>query len=270
MSTAEHLTLPTDKILARIEDGIGWLTFNQPEKRNAISLGMWQGVTVAAQTFARDERVRVVVMSGAGGKAFASGADISEFDKNRSSAEAEDEYKRISAGGRQALMAVDKPLIAMIEGFCIGGGLATALLADLRIATPDSRFAIPAARLGVAYAAESLQRLVALTGPAVAKDIMFTARQLKADEALAIGLINRIVPADALQSEVAALGRTIAGNAPLTIRHARASIDMLTGDPAARDMARLDAMYRTCFDSADYREGRAAFAQKRSPVFTGR
>lgn len=264
------LSLPTPKILARVEEGVGWLTFNQPEKRNAISLEMWQAVAIVAEDFAADESVRVVVMHGAGGKAFAAGADISEFASSRSSAEAEATYAAISKGARIALEGLGKPLVAMIQGFCIGGGAATALLADLRVATPESRFGIPAARLGLAYGISSLQRLVALVGPAVAKDIVFTGRQLEAPEALAIGLINRIVEADALEAEVTALARLIAANAPLTIRHARAAIEMIAGDPAARDDASLDDLYRACFDSEDYREGRTAFMEKRRPVFRGR
>lgn len=262
------IDLPTEKILARSGDGIGWITFNQPEKRNAISLSMWQGVTVAAQAFGADPAVRVVVLSGAGGKAFASGADISEFERNRSDAEAEERYHQVGAAARAALLGMDKPLIAMVQGYCVGGGCAISLLCDMRIATPESRFGIPAAKLGVAYATESLSRLCALVGPSVAKDIMFTARLLPADEALASGLINQVVAPEALESAVAALAGQIAANAPLTIRHARAALDMVSG-ALPRDDARLDALYRACFDSEDYRDGRQAFMAKRKPVFRG-
>jgi enoyl-CoA hydratase len=270
MDGGTTISLPTDKILARSGNGVGWLTFNQPEKRNAISLSMWQGVVAAANAFAADDSVRVVVMLGAGGKAFAAGADISEFEATRNNAAAEDEYHRIAAGARLALHDMDKPIIAMVQGFCIGGGCATALLADLRIATPDSRFGIPAARLGVAYATESLARLVALVGPSVAKDIMFTSRFLTAAEALQAGLINQVVEPASLEETVAGIAQRIASNAPLTIRHARAAIDMLAGDPRRRDDSTLDAMYRACFDSDDFREGRTAFMAKRPPVFHGR
>jgi enoyl-CoA hydratase/carnithine racemase len=270
MDGSTAINLPTDKILARSGDGVGWLTFNQPEKRNAISLSMWGGVSAAAEAFAADESVRVVVMQGAGGKAFAAGADISEFEANRNSAAAEDEYRRVGSAARLALQKMDKPIIAMVQGFCIGGGCAIAMLADLRVATPDSRFGIPAARLGVAYATESLARLVALVGPSVAKDIMFTARFLTAAEALAAGLINQVVEAEALESTVAGIARRIATNAPLTIRHARTAIDMLAGGPSPRDDARLDGLYRACFDSEDFREGRTAFMAKRPPMFRGK
>jgi enoyl-CoA hydratase/carnithine racemase len=263
------LSLPTPKILASSGDGIGWIAFNQPEKRNAISRDMWAAVGVAAGIFGEDANVRVVVLSGAGGKAFASGADISEFATARASAEDEEKYHAISDNARTALRAMGKPLIAMIEGYCIGGGCATALLADLRIATPESKFGVPAAKLGVAYAMEGLQRLVALVGPSVAKEIMFTGRQFTAAEALATGLINRIVEPGALKSTVTELAQAIARNAPLSIYHSRETIDMLAGDPSAWDRAKIEALYNKCFDSADYREGRTAFMEKRTPVFKG-
>ena len=263
------ISLGTSKILARIEDGIGWLTFNQPEKRNAISLEMWEAVATAAERFAADPDVRVVVMNGAGGKAFASGADISEFAKVRDSAAAEANYSATSSLARKRLEALDKPLIAMIQGYCIGGGCATALVADIRITAEDGRFGIPAAKLGVAYAYHSLRRLVALVGPAVAKEIMFTGRQLDAQEALRVGLVNRVVPVEELEGVVTDLARGMARNAPLSIRASKEAIEQIAGDPARADEARFEAMYRACFDSADYAEGRAAFMAKRPPVFRG-
>lgn len=267
---AIEIALGTPKVLARIEDGIGWLTFNQPEKRNAISHSMWEAVGAAVERFAEDPAVRVIVMHGAGGKAFASGADISEFDRIRDSAEAEARYSAVSGAARKRLEGLRKPLIAMVQGYCIGGGCATAMVADMRIASEDSRFAIPAAKLGVAYAYSSLVRLVALVGPAVAKDIMFTGRQLDAREALAAGLVNRVVPAAELEATVIGLAQAMARNAPLTIRAAKEGIEQIAGDPALADRARFEAMYKACFDSADYAEGRKAFMEKRPPVFTGR
>jgi enoyl-CoA hydratase len=258
------------KILTRRADGVGWITINQPEKRNAISLAMWDAIAQAADDFAADDSVRVVVMHGAGGKAFASGADISEFDKVRANADAQVEYGRRSALARQKLEAMDKPLIAMIQGFCIGGGYATALIADLRIASSDSRFGIPAAKLGIAYGYESLMKLTALAGPAIAKEILFTARQLDAAEALAFGLVNRVVAPEALEATVIGLARDIARNAPLSIRASKAAIDQIAGDPALRDRAAIEALSRACFDSQDYAEGRKAFAEKRPPQFAGR
>lgn len=264
------IPLPTPKILAKKGDGIGWITFNQPEKRNAISMEMWAAVGTAAELFGKDDTVRVVVLGGAGGKAFASGADISEFATARASAADEEKYHTYADNARTALRAMGKPIIAMIQGYCIGGGCATALLADMRIATPESKFGVPAAKLGVAYALEGLHRLVALVGPSVAKEIMFTGRQFTAAEALAAGLINRVVEAAALEETVTALAQTIANNAPLSIFHSRETIDMLAGDPSAWDKARIEALYRKCFDSEDFREGRTAFMEKRKPKFKGR
>jgi enoyl-CoA hydratase/carnithine racemase len=271
MTTAiRNIPLPTTKVLARVENGIGWLTFNQPEKRNAISMEMWQAISTVADIFKDDASVRVVVLSGAGGKSFAAGADISEFEKSRASADNEAKYAKISTAARISLENLGKPVIAMIQGFCIGGGLGTALLADIRIATPESVFAIPAARLSIAYGATGLRRLVALVGPSVAKDILFSARKLSATEALSIGLINRIVDADKLVSEVTQYALTIAANAPLSIQYSRMTVDMIAGDLSDYDTARIDAMYKTCFNSADYAEGRRAFMEKRPPVFTGK
>lgn len=263
------LGLATEKMIARKGGGIGWIMFNQPEKRNAVSVEMWQAVAQIAGDFAADEAVRVVVITGAGEKAFVSGADISQFEKLRGDADAQAEYEKMTAAGRAALAALDKPTIAMIRGYCIGGGLAIALGADIRIASSDSRFAVPAAKLGLAYNAIGLKRLVDLVGPAQAKEIMFTARQYDAEEALRIGLVNRVVPVEALADTVETLARTIAGNAPLTIRAARVTINEMLKDAAERDTARMQEVFRTCFDSADYKEGRRAFMEKRTPVFTG-
>lgn len=262
--------LAEGRILSRKEAGIGWLTINQPEKRNAISLAMWDAIGAVAEDFAADPAVRVVVMHGAGGKAFASGADISEFDRIRADAAAQEAYGRRSGDARRKLEGLGKPLIAMIQGFCIGGGYATALMADIRIASEDSRFGIPAARLGIAYGYESLERLVALAGPAVAKEILFTGRQLDAAEALGFGLVNRVVPVAQLEATVSDLAGQIARNAPLSIRASREAIEQIAGDPARRDPGRIEALNRACFDSQDYAEGRRAFQEKRAPRFSGR
>ncbi|WP_291295136.1 enoyl-CoA hydratase [Elioraea sp.] len=263
------LSLSTEKMIARKGGGIGWIVFNQPEKRNAVSVEMWQAVEQIAADFAADEAVRVVVITGAGERAFVSGADISQFEKLRGDADAQAEYEKMTAAGRAALAAMDKPSIAMIRGYCIGGGLAIALGADIRIASDDSRFAVPAAKLGLAYNSTGLKRLIDLVGPAQAKEIMFTARQYDAGEALRIGLVNRIVPVEALAETVGTLATTIANNAPLTIRAARVTINEMLKDAAERDTARMQDVFRACFDSTDYKEGRRAFMEKRTPVFTG-
>ena len=177
------MQLNTTKMLAEVSDGVGWITFNNPQRRNAISLEMWEGLGTILEAFQHDDSVRVVVMKGAGDRAFVSGADISEFDTKRGNAEQKKLYGKVSANATRWLAGIDKPLIAMIRGFCIGGGLATALSADVRFATPSSTFGIPAARLGLGYEFSGLQALCGLVGPARAKDIMFTARYMDAEEA---------------------------------------------------------------------------------------
>jgi enoyl-CoA hydratase len=264
------MRLSTEKILAEVEGGIGWLTFNQPERRNAMSMEMWQGVADALESFQDDPDVRVVVMKGAGGRAFASGADISEFDRHRASAAQQKEYGAITARGNRWLRELEKPLIAMIQGYCVGGGLAMALTADVRIATPLSQFGIPAARLGLGYDFGSVAALARLVGPSVARDMLLSARFLAAEEALRVGLINRVVPEDDLEAEVRAYAGLIAANAPMTVRAAKAALREWEFDPADRDLARVEALVSACFDSEDYREGRRAFADKRPPAFRDR
>lgn len=264
------LELKTDRMLARVEDGIGWMTFNNPARRNAISLAMWEAMGEILESFQQDDNVRVVVMLGAGDKAFVSGADISEFDEKRSSAEQKESYGKVAANANRWLAAIDKPLLAMIQGFCIGGGLATALGADIRFATPDSTFGIPAARLGLGYEYGGLERLCDLVGPSRAKDIMFSARFMDAEEALQMGLINRICEADRLEQAVREYAALVAANAPLTVKAAKAAINESVKDPGRRDLDRVSKMINACFDSEDYREGRRAFAEKRKPEFKGR
>lgn len=262
------LPLATTKIAAAVRGGVGWLTIDNPERRNAVSLEMWQGLADAATAFEADAGVRLVVVHGAGGKAFASGADISEFEKERANADQKERYGAVAAAGRNALAALTKPLVAMIDGWCIGGGLAIALLADVRFASEGSRFAIPAARLGLGYEYAGVAMLARLVGPSAAKDILFSARQLDAAEALRIGLVNFVVPAAALEAAVADYAARLADNAPLTMRAAKAAVRLFERD--ARDAAEVEALVNRCFDSADYAEGRRAFMEKRKPRFEGR
>jgi len=257
------------KMLAEAADGVGLITFNQPEKRNAMSVEMWEGFGAILDDFAADAGIRVVVLTGAGEKSFVSGADISQFEKTRANADAQAEYDRLTGVGREKLGRFPKPLIARIRGFCLGGGLAIAMRADLRIASADSQFGIPAARLGIAYGFDAVRTLVSLVGPAHARMILYTGGQIDAAEALRIGLVNRVVePAD-LGGAVAALARTIAENAPLSIAASKRAIAAAVEDPGERDLDALAEAQRRCFDSADYREGRSAFMEKRRPRFTG-
>jgi enoyl-CoA hydratase/carnithine racemase len=255
------------RMLAQFDDGVGLITFNQPEKRNAMSVEMWEGLGAILDAFSADPSVRVVVLTGAGSKAFVSGADISQFAQHRSDAAAQQEYNRLTSHGREKLAAFAKPVIARIRGFCLGGGLGIAMQADLRIAARDSEFGIPAARLGIGYGYDMTAKLVSLVGPAHARMMLYTGQRIDAVEAERIGLINRLVEDADLSDTVVDLARTIADNAPLSLRTAKVAVAAVADGSA--DRAAVDAAVAACFDSSDYREGRTAFMEKRSPRFTG-
>lgn len=260
----------TAEMLSQKTGAIGWMTFSNPTKRNAMSLEMWGALEAILDDFQADDAIRVVVMQGAGDKAFVSGADISQFEQQRDSAEKAAAYAAISDSARAKLNRFDKPLIALIRGFCMGGGLGIAMAADLRFAAEDSRFGIPAANLGAAYSSDSLRRLVNLVGPAAAKDILFSARRLDAAEALRIGLVSRVLPGEALEQEVRDYAMLLAEKAPLSLRASKAIVNELMKPESEQDGAMMRGHVATCFDSADYTEGRRAFMEKRKPVFTGR
>src|SRR6266581_4482173 len=260
----------TSKMLAEKDGPIGRLIFNNPARHNAVSLEMWQAVAQIMEDFEADDSIRVIVVTGAGGKAFVSGADISEFKEKRSNEEAAAAYSKVSEAARLKLHETLKPTIAMIRGYCIGGGLATAIGCDIRIAAEGSRFGIPAAKLGLGYAYDGIKKLIDLVGPAYAREIFYTARQFSAEEALGMGLINRLVPGDELESNVKNYCDMIAANAPLTIRAAKQIVREALKDEGSRDMALCKRVVDECFASADYAEGRTAFMEKRRPVFTGR
>ena len=259
----------SDQIISRREDAAGHIVFNNPDKRNAVSLEMWQAAERALDAFGADDRVRVVVLSGAGDKAFVSGADISKFESERAGAEAVAHYNATTAGFYQKLTACPKPTIAEITGSCVGGGVALALCCDLRICGQGSRFGIPAARLGLGYGFAGLKRLVDVVGPAFAKEMFFTARLFSAAEAYEMRLVNRVLPDAEVAGYVADYARTIASNAPLTVGSVKAIVGEVLKDPAERDLARCAALVDACFASRDYVEGRRAFLEKRPPEFTG-
>ena len=264
-----HIDTGTEKMLAHVEGGIGWMTYNNPARLNAMSYDMQIAVPRILGVFAADPDVHVVVVRGAGEKAFVSGADISEFSEKRTTVAARGDYDDALAAAWASWRTVDKPVIAMIRGYCIGGGLMTAMKTDIRIASADSQFAIPAAKLGLGYAYGGVEELMALVGPAWAAEILFSARRLDADEALRIGLVNRVVPVDQLEAQVRELAGTIAANAPLTVKAAKAAIREAQRHPSTRDLDAVDRLVEACFRSADYLEGQAAFAAKRPPQFRG-
>jgi len=260
----------TPQLLADVSDHVATLTFNQPDRHNALSREMQAAIPGALDALREDEQVRVLVIRGAGDKAFVSGADISEFAEHRTDSDARAAYDALGAATAKAWTRFDKPIIAMIRGYCIGGGLLTSLSADIRIASDDSQFGVPAARLGLGYAMSGVEALASVVGRAAAAEILFSARRLSADEAVRIGLINRSVPAERLEDEVHTLAEQIASNAPLTIAALKASLQELRRPPGERDTARVAALVEACFRSNDYREGQAAFVERRPPSFEGR
>lgn len=264
------IALKTDRMIAQKEGGVGWITFNNPARHNAVSMAMWEALEEIVTAYAADPEIRVIVVKGAGEKAFVSGADISEFEEKRSSAETTKLYNARAQAASHALRDVDKPTIAMIRGYCVGGGVSLALSCDMRIASENSSFAVPAAKLGLGYEFEGVKKLVDAVGPAFAREIFYTARQFTAQEALAMGLVNRLVPVDGLDSYVRDYAATIAANAPLTVSSIKTLVAQVLKDESQRDVRLCEDVVDRCFASADYVEGRQAFMEKRKPRFTGK
>ena len=260
----------TDMLLCEVDEGIATITFNNPDKHNALSAEMRHAMPDLLRWLQDNHEVRVVVLTGAGDKAFISGADISEFGDQRTSPEARAAYDATFAEAGRAWQALEKPIIAKIRGYCIGGGLVTSLNADIRIAADDATFAVPAARLGLGYQYWSIEPLVDLIGAPNTSELLFSARRYDAAEAHHMGLVNRVVPVDHLDAEVDDLARRICANAPLTVAACKAGIQQARREPAKRDLERVHAMVEACFGSEDYKEGQAAFLEKRTPDFRGR
>lgn len=260
----------TERMIAEKEGAIGWITFNNPARHNAVSMDMWEGLFDIVSDYGRDDAIRVIVVKGAGEKAFVSGADISEFEEKRSSPETTQAYREIAERASTALKTVGKPTIAMIRGYCIGGGVSTALSCDIRIAAEGSKYAVPAAKLGLGYEYDGVRKLMDVVGPSFAKEIFFTARQFTAAEALAMGLINRVLPGDQLEAFVRDYAAAIAANAPLTMASIKTIVGEALKDESVRDAQLCEQVVDRCFNSADYVEGRQAFMEKRKPVFRGR
>lgn len=259
----------TDKILTERDGEIARIIFNQPEKRNAVSLEMWEAVEAALIEFLADPGVRILILSGAGGKAFVSGADISKFESERASTEAVAKYNATTKRVYDMVEAFPKPTIAQINGFCVGGGVALSLCCDMRICGEGSNFAVPAAKLGLGYAFAGIKRLSDVVGPSFAKEIFYTARRFNAEECRTMGLVNRVVPDDQVAQTALDTARMIAANAPLTVESVKFIVNEVVKDADKRDLAACDRKVTECFESKDYVEGRRAFMEKRKPEFVG-
>jgi enoyl-CoA hydratase/carnithine racemase len=263
-------TSTTERVETWLDGSTLHIRFNNPAKHNALSVDMWEAVPPLLDAAQGDDRVKLVVFSGAGEKAFVSGADISQFEDMRAAKEAVKHYEAMAEKTLTGIHDFAKPTLACIRGWCIGGGVNVAIACDIRIAAGDSVFSIPAARLGLGYRFSAMKNLVDLVGPGAAKDLFFTARRIGADEAKALGLVSRVAPVEGLDALLAEYTTSIGENAPLTIQAAKfITREVLKASPDL-DMEHCAGLIRGCFESADYTEGRTAFMQKRKPVFKGR
>ena len=250
--------------------GVGWIVFNQPAKRNAINGAMWRGIPGAMEQFDADAGVRCVAFRGAGTKAFAAGADISEFDKIRSRRSAVVEYDGLLDRVLHAIQDSRKPSLAMIHGFCMGGGLEVALACDLRYSGESGQFGVPAAKLGLAYNVEGHKRLLETVGHARAREIMFLGRRYDAREALSMGLVHAVLPDQELDAFIDKTINILCENAPLSIANSKTIIEEFVKSSGTPDRKRIAAAIKRCARSSDYQEGRRAFMEKRKPRFTGK
>jgi len=258
-----------EKMLSRTQDSVGYIIFNNPEKHNAVSIEMWDALEKFLNQFREDKNIRVVVLEGAGGKSFVSGADISKFDKERSTKEAVLSYNKRTHKVYELLETFPKPTIAKINGYCIGGGLNLAVCCDIRICSEKSKFAMPAAKLSLGYPFSSIKRLFDIMGPGMAKHFMFTAEKISANEAVSCGLVQKLVTEENLETFVNDYAFTISKNAPLTIKAMKKIGIEILKNPLERDLSLCDQLASACFDSEDYKEGRKAFMEKRTPNFKG-
>lgn len=261
---------PTERVQTWLDASTLHIRFNNPARHNALSVDMWEAVPPLLSLAETDDRVRLVVFSGAGEKAFVSGADISQFEDMRAAQEAVTRYEHMAENALMSILNFSKPTLACIRGYCIGGGVNVAISCDIRIAASDSVFSIPAARLGLGYRYSAMKNLVDLIGPGAAKDLFFTARKIAAAEAHALGLVSRVCEPEQLPVLLAEYTAAMAANAPLTIRAAKAITAEILKPSPELDLALCQQLIRGCFDSADYAEGRKAFMEKRKPVFTGK
>lgn len=260
----------TDQILTRKDGAIGHIIFNNPAKMNAISLAMWEGMGAAMKSFEADDDVRVVLFSGEGGKAFVAGADVSKYAEERGAADAQEHYAKTGEDALQSIYRSKKVTIAAIDGYCIGGGVSIALVCDLRYCSTKSSFGQPAMNIGIGYRYSSLRRMVDIIGYGAAKDMLLGGLRLSAEEAYVKGLVGRVLPDDEFQPWINNLARTISKGAPLTAEDIKFTLWTYAQDESKRDLARCEELFQICYGSADYKEGIAAFAEKRTPMFAGR
>ena len=270
MADTADYTSPTPDLIAQRDGHTAWLTFSRPERMNAVTIDMWSAIPALIAQFEQDPAVKSVVLKGAGDRAFVAGADISQFGENRGNAEQAAIYEARNSAAFAAIRDCEKPTIAMIKGYCIGGGMAIALGCDIRIASEGSTFAIPAGKLGLAYPMEGIKQVLAVLPPSFAKEVFYTARQFDHTEAAAMNLVNRVVAADELETYTRDMCDRIAQNAPLSLKAAKRAINAMTATPENYDRSELEALSKACFESTDYAEGRQAFLEKRKPVFEGR
>lgn len=260
----------TDQIISRKDGAIGRIIFNNPAKMNAISLPMWEGMGKAMKAFESDDEVRVVVFSGEGGKAFVAGADVSKYAEERGAADAQEHYAKTGEDALQAIYTSRKVTVAAIDGYCIGGGVSVALVCDLRYCSAKSSFGQPAMNIGIGYRYSSLRRMVDIIGYGAAKDMLLGGLRLDAQEAYIKGLVGRVLPDDAFDAWIEKMVKGISEGAPLTAEDVKFTLWTYAQDEAKRDTARCEDLFQICYASEDYKEGIAAFAEKRKPVFTGR
>jgi enoyl-CoA hydratase/carnithine racemase len=259
---------PAGRLDHHVQGHIGYVTFNNPGKFNAVNYEMWCALPVAMRALVDNPEVRLIILQGAGEKAFVSGADISQFNTHRNG-DASTHYNEATQAGYAAVLDCPKPTLAKIRGICMGGGLGLALNCDIRMAAADGKFRMPAGRLGLGYAFDGVKRFTEIVGTAHTADLFFSARIFGAEEALRIGLLKQVVPVDEFESVVSAYAQMVCENAPLTLAAAKRSLLELRKNPHERDLAGVKAMVDACFTSEDYKEGRKAFAEKRTPQFQG-
>ena len=257
------------ELIIRRDGALGIIAISNPEKLNAMTYDMWNALPPAVAALSGDPGVRAIVITGEGNKSFVSGADISQFEKLRGTATAQAEYNKAVERAYLAPMQCAKPVIARIRGICIGGGLGLAAACDVRLASDDTVFRMPAARLGLGYGVAGIRRFMNVMGAANTLDVFVSARKFSAAQALQMGFANQVFPAATFEDEALAYCRMVSENAPLTVAAAKFAVRQWLMDPADRDLAAATKMVEACFASADHKEGRSAFMEKRTPKFNG-